>query len=123
MQISRFCEQHSIRLDSGSIPPGARKLLELAAAVPEKKQVHGKEKKTPFLCHVGNETVGFFRSAGDMLAFIGDAVVAFGSLIRGKALYRKSDLWERGRARAREKGRQDRTTTVILCMPNHQANL
>ena len=47
----------------------------------------------PFLAHLGSETVDFFRSTGEMLTFIGDTVIAFGRLLRGKAQYRKSDLW------------------------------
>ena len=45
-----------------------------------------------FLTHVGSETVDFFRAAGEMLV-LGDTVIAFLNLLRGRAQYRKSDLW------------------------------
>jgi hypothetical protein len=38
---------------------------------------------------LGSETVNFFQSAGEMLEFIGDAVIAFQRLLRGKAQYRR----------------------------------
>ena len=71
----------------------SRKLLELAAAVPEKKDARKAEGQVSFLTHLGNETVDFFRSCGDLLEFVGDATVAFWKLLRGKAQYRRSDLW------------------------------
>ena len=45
-----------------------------------------------FLTYLGNETVNLFQSAGEMLEFIGDAVIAVQRLLRGKAQYRHSDL-------------------------------
>ena len=92
-QLSEFSAQKKITIEESGLPEGARKLLALAAAVPAKKDARKAEGKVPFLAHVGNETVDFFRAAGDMLAFIGDTVIAFLNLLRGKAQYRKSDLW------------------------------
>ena len=92
-QFSEFSAQKKISIDDGGLPQGARKLLALAAAVPAKKDARKAEGRVPFLSHVGSETVDFFRSAGEMLTFIGDTVIAFLNLLRGKAQYRKSDLW------------------------------
>jgi phospholipid/cholesterol/gamma-HCH transport system permease protein len=93
IKIGKYCSLKKIRLESGGLPQGAKKLLELASAVPEKKDARKAEGRVSFLIHVGNETVDFFLSFGDMLAFIGDAVIAFWRLLRGKARYRRSDLW------------------------------
>jgi phospholipid/cholesterol/gamma-HCH transport system permease protein len=92
-QLSEFSAQKKIPIDDGGLPQGARKLLALAAAVPAKKDARKAEGKMSFLAHVGNETVDFFKAAGDMLAFIGDTVIAFLNLLRGKAQFRRSDLW------------------------------
>ncbi len=92
-QLSEFSAQKKITIEESGLPQGARKLLALAAAVPAKKDARKAEGKVSFLTHVGNETVDFFRAAGDMLAFIGDTVIAFLNLLRGKAQFRKSDLW------------------------------
>jgi phospholipid/cholesterol/gamma-HCH transport system permease protein len=66
--------------------------LTLAAAVPEKKDARKTKGRVPFLALVGNDAVEFFKSAGDLLAFIGESVIAFMNLLRGKAQYRKNDL-------------------------------
>ena len=92
-QLSEFSAQKKITIEESGLPQGARKLLALAAAVPAKKDARKAEGKVSFLTHVGNETVDFFRAAGDMLAFIGDTVIAFLNLLRGKAQFRRSDLW------------------------------
>jgi phospholipid/cholesterol/gamma-HCH transport system permease protein len=92
-RLWKFCSDSSITLDSSGLPEGARRILALAAAVPEKKDARKAEGRASFLTHVGSETVGFFRSAGELLEFVGDATVAFFNLLRGKASYRRSDLW------------------------------
>ncbi|MGA9753736.1 MAG: ABC transporter permease, partial [Desulfobaccales bacterium] len=74
------------------LPPGAKRLLELALAVPEKKDARQAEGRVSFLTHLGNQTVELFRSAGEMLEFLGDTVIAVLNLLRGKAQYRRSDL-------------------------------
>jgi phospholipid/cholesterol/gamma-HCH transport system permease protein len=93
VSLSKYCSEQKIPIDDSGLPQGAKKLLSLAAAVPEKKDARKSVGRVPFLAHLGDETVGFFRSAGELLAFIGDTVIAFGNLLRGKAQYRRSDLW------------------------------
>ncbi len=92
MNVNAFCSQQQIRLNRDGLPPGARRLLELASAVPEKKDARQAEEKVSFLAYLGNETVNFFRSAGELLEFIGDAVIAVSRLVRGQAQFRRSDL-------------------------------
>jgi phospholipid/cholesterol/gamma-HCH transport system permease protein len=92
INLRNFCSRQNIGLNTDGLPEGARKLLELASAVPEKKDARKAEVHVSFFTHLGDETVNFFQSAGEMLAFIGDAVVAFLRLLRGKAQYRRVDL-------------------------------
>ncbi len=92
INVHKFCSLQQISLNSDALPPGAQRLLALAAAVPEKKDARQAEEQVSFFTYMGNETVYFFRSVGELLEFIGDAVIAVGSLLRGKAQYRRSDL-------------------------------
>jgi len=93
IKIGKYCSLKKIRLDSGGLPQGAKKLLELALAVPEKKDARKAEGKVSFLTLLGDETLGFFRTSGDILEFVGDSTMAFLNLFRGKAQYRRTDLW------------------------------
>ena len=92
VNLHKFCSQQKISLNSDGLPQGAKRLLELASAVPEKKDARQAEERVSFLAYLGNQTVDFFRSAGEMLEFLGDAVIAVQRLLRGKAQYRRSDL-------------------------------
>jgi len=92
VNVHTFCSQQQIYLNRDGLPPGARRLLELASAVPEKKDARQAGERVSFLAYLGNETVNFFRSAGELLEFIGDAVIAVLRLTRGQAQYRRSDL-------------------------------
>jgi phospholipid/cholesterol/gamma-HCH transport system permease protein len=92
MNLGTLCSQQKIRLNGDGLPPGAQRLLELALAVPEKKDARQAEARVAFLASLGNQTVDLFRSAGEMLEFLGDTVIAVLRLLRGKAQYRRSDL-------------------------------
>ena len=92
-ELHTFCSRQKIDLNCDGLPEGARKLLELASAVPEKTDAREPEGRVSFLAHVGDETVNFFESAGDLLGFIGAASVALLRLLRGQAQFRRTDLW------------------------------
>jgi phospholipid/cholesterol/gamma-HCH transport system permease protein len=90
--LRKSCSRQKVAWHSDGLPQGAQRLLELAAAVPEKKDARSAEERESFLGHLGNQTVDLFRSAGEMLAFLGETVIAVLNLLRGKARYRRSDL-------------------------------
>jgi phospholipid/cholesterol/gamma-HCH transport system permease protein len=92
-KLWKFCSSNDIAMDSSGLPDGARQILELAAAVPENKEAHKDEDAETFLTQLGNQTVEFFRGAGDSLEFIGEATVAFLRLLNGRARLRLIDLW------------------------------
>jgi phospholipid/cholesterol/gamma-HCH transport system permease protein len=92
IDLGNLCSRQNIELNNAGLPEGAKKLLELASAVPEAKDARKAEVRVSFFIHLGDETVNFFQSAGELLAFIGDAFVAFFKLLSGKAQYRRADL-------------------------------
>jgi phospholipid/cholesterol/gamma-HCH transport system permease protein len=93
IKIREICSLRKIHLDSGGLPAGARRLLSLASAVPEKKKgTPTKTERESFLYRVGTDTIDFFISTGEMFGFIGEAFLAFIKLLSGKASFRRSDL-------------------------------
>ena len=92
LNLRNYCANQNITPNSDGLPEGAKKLLELAAAVPEKKDARKAEERQSFLLMLGNQTVDLFQSAGELLAFIGDAVIAVLRLLRGQAQFRRADL-------------------------------
>jgi phospholipid/cholesterol/gamma-HCH transport system permease protein len=85
--------ENAIDLDTDGLPGGVKRLLSLATAVPEKKESRAQAVPEPFLSRVGTKSVQFIDSAGEMLAFIGEAFVAFVKFLGGRARYRRSDLF------------------------------
>jgi phospholipid/cholesterol/gamma-HCH transport system permease protein len=92
INLGVICSRQNLSLHREGLPAGAQRLLALAAAVPEKKDARQAEERVSFLASLGNQTVDLVRSAGDMLEFLGDTVLAVLRLLRGKAQYRPSDL-------------------------------
>ncbi|MDR3568122.1 MAG: ABC transporter permease [Syntrophobacteraceae bacterium] len=92
-KLTNLCAQKSIPVVRQGLPEGVIRLLELAAAVPEKKDAHKDRQKSRFLTEVGEDVLFAGRSVGEMLAFIGEASLAFCKVIRGKARFRRSDLF------------------------------
>jgi len=93
IKVFALCDQSGITLDKSDLPQGVRRLLDLAAAVPEKEGTGRGHFRESFLFRVGEDIVAMVRSAGEMLNFIGDAFVAFLKFLLGKARFRRSDLF------------------------------
>jgi phospholipid/cholesterol/gamma-HCH transport system permease protein len=70
-----------------------QRLVGLATAVPERKGARRSETRTPVLELVGKETLKLWHQMGEMVGFIGEATIGMTRLLRGRAHYRKSDLW------------------------------
>jgi phospholipid/cholesterol/gamma-HCH transport system permease protein len=92
IKVIDFCRDRSITLSKEGLPEGVARLIDLSSAVPEKKDARKESGRTPFLARVGEATLEAGKSAGEMLAFIGEAFLAFIKLLRGKARFRRSDL-------------------------------
>ena len=92
IKVTDFCRDKSITISKEGLPEGVSRLIDLSTAVPEKKDARKEVARPPFLSMVGEATLRAGKSADEMLAFIGEACLAFAKLIRGKARFRRSDL-------------------------------
>jgi phospholipid/cholesterol/gamma-HCH transport system permease protein len=92
IKMNELCTEKKIGLDSDGLPEGARRLLRLATAVPERKGARKELKREFFLSLLGGKAIEFYGSASEMVAFIGGATIALAKFLVGKATYRRSDL-------------------------------
>jgi phospholipid/cholesterol/gamma-HCH transport system permease protein len=92
LKVREYAAQRQIQIVDEGLPQGARRLIALALAVPERKGARKEAKRDPFLVRVGEEGLRFFGSAGEMVGFIGEASLALLKLLRGRARFRSSDL-------------------------------
>jgi len=83
--------RRGVAVDAGSLPEGARRLLGLADAVKPQPLPPAVEDDA-LTARVGRVALHVWGTAGDALTFLGETVLAFGSLLRGRARFRGVDL-------------------------------
>ena len=88
-----LCQKEQIEFRAQTLPEGVGKLLRLAQAVPEKKDAARRTDRPPFLHRVGESALGAWAGSQTMLAFLGESVLAFLKLLRGRAQFRWADTF------------------------------
>lgn len=91
-KVAGICTQRSVAFETAGLPEGARRLLALAVAVPERAGARRSVERDSFLATVGKEAMGFVKSAGQMVSFLMDAIRSFARMLHGKAGFRFRDL-------------------------------
>jgi phospholipid/cholesterol/gamma-HCH transport system permease protein len=91
LQLERLGRERGLEIDPSGLPDGARRLYRLATAVPPPARAEPGAPAGSF-SRVGQATLVFGAEARAMLAFIGEATLAFGRLLTGRARFRRSDL-------------------------------
>jgi len=86
------CREHDIEVDASGLPEGARRLLELAFAVPPKKDTGKHGEQPPTVTRIGMTVLELWRGMPEMIRFIGEATQSLGRFLTGGAQYRLSDL-------------------------------
>jgi phospholipid/cholesterol/gamma-HCH transport system permease protein len=92
IKINDYCSKNNIAFDKDGLPDGVKKLLALATAVPERKGARKKSVRESFFSRVGSSSIELWKSAIELLEFIGEASIAFLKFLVGKASYRRGDL-------------------------------
>jgi len=90
--IRRGADTNDVLLDDGGLPDGARQLVALAFAVKEREGARRLKIHRGYFEGVGEKTLRVIARSRDLLTFVGELVLSFGRLIRGKATYLRSDL-------------------------------
>jgi phospholipid/cholesterol/gamma-HCH transport system permease protein len=93
VRVIAIATSNNIRVDQSGLPDGVQRLLHLASAVPERRDARRTEGKTAVLARIGNQGMAVADAATEALAFLGEAALSLGRLLRGKAQFRGSDLW------------------------------
>jgi len=80
-----------LKVDRSGLPDGVRKLLDLAAAVPERDTKRA-ARAQPFLARTGSAAMAAASGAREMITFVGEATLALARAAVGRARFRRVDL-------------------------------
>ncbi len=90
--IRRDAEANSVAVDDSGLPEGARQLMALAFAVREREGARRQAREVGFFEAVGEKSQRVVARSRELLEFLGELVLSFGRLLRGRATYLRSDL-------------------------------
>ncbi|HLO27089.1 MAG TPA: ABC transporter permease [Geobacteraceae bacterium] len=91
-KLFAICRRDGISVDQAGLPAGVRKLMALASPENQRSGVsHGGERQ-PFLVRVADAALDQVKGCKEVVAFIGEATLAFAKMLRGKADFRRLDL-------------------------------
>ncbi len=90
--LIRAGERRQLTVDRAGLPEGARRLLDLAGAVPERGEGSRAPAPPRLLARLGGAALETLAGARGMLAFLGEVALGFGRLARGRARLRGADL-------------------------------
>lgn len=92
IRLMQTATARGVAVDRAGLPDGVQRLLRLAEAVPERRT--GRDAAPPsWLARIGAGAVAGWTAVLQALAFLGEAMQALGALTRGRARFRRSDLF------------------------------
>ncbi len=92
-KLVELARAQGVDVDRSGLPSGVRRLIDLAEAVPERKDARRKDIDRPLIEDVGVATIKTVEETRSTLAFLGELVLAFGRFFTFRARYRAADLW------------------------------
>lgn len=93
LEISQVASGQKLALDVSSLPEGVRSLFSLATAVPSSTDAHHDPARRGYLAELGEAVIRFWIDAKYFNRFLGEAALSLAAFIRGRARYRRVDLW------------------------------
>jgi phospholipid/cholesterol/gamma-HCH transport system permease protein len=91
-RVEGACVRREVEVDTEGLPEGARRLLALASAVPEKKGTGRAGARSPLFERVGQSALDSLEGLREATRFVGEVTLGLGRFVTGRAQYRGSDL-------------------------------
>lgn len=91
-ELEALQERHSVEVDTGGLPDGVNRLMDLARAVPARDTAAGDGQRASLLAAIGEGVLSFAGRLPARLAFLGETVLATGRFVTGRAQYRRADI-------------------------------
>ena len=91
--LERFGLEKGIAIDAGALPAEARRLIDLAAPGLGHEPSPRDAARRSYVRSLGEAAIGKAEGLSQAIAFVGSGVIAFGSLLRGRARCRATDVF------------------------------
>src|SRR5262249_37869519 len=91
-QVMEASTHRQMVVDQHGLSEGVRRLLALAAAVPEREGARRGAPRPSWLASIGTAVLANWQGAWEIVDFIGDAVLACLRVVAGAARFRRVDL-------------------------------
>jgi phospholipid/cholesterol/gamma-HCH transport system permease protein len=91
-QVIEASTQRHMVVEQQGLPDGVRRLLALAAAVPEREGARRGGTRLSWLARLGTRVLTDWQSARDMLDFLGQTILGCLRLVAGRTRFRRVDL-------------------------------
>ena len=93
IRLIDYGAKQGIQVDTTTLPEGVQGLLSLVYAVPERAGARRTEIRNSWLAVIGINGLILFNDLRALICFIGETVLSIAALLRGKAHFRRIDLW------------------------------
>ena len=93
LQAYRLAEAQKIPVRTAGFAQGLERMLRLARAVPDRTEARRAEGRLPLLARLGTGTLAVLNDVKNSVTFLGEAIIAFAGLLRGKSRMRRTDFW------------------------------
>lgn len=91
--VYQLASESELPVSLEGFAPGIERMLRLARAVPDRTEAHRKEGGGSVFARVGRSALATLEDCQKTMSFLGETLLAFGSLFRGRARMRMVDLW------------------------------
>jgi phospholipid/cholesterol/gamma-HCH transport system permease protein len=92
-KCAALCRERNLQFGSDGLPEGVRRLLRLASAVPERTDARSTDTEAGFLTKVAERAFKTWQDVLGLVSFLGENMVAFLNLLRGRAQFRWADAF------------------------------
>jgi phospholipid/cholesterol/gamma-HCH transport system permease protein len=92
-RCAELCRDGNLEFRGDGLPEGVRKLQRLANSVPEKTDARISTSAPGFLQNLGEHVFKGWHGALGLLSFLGENMLAFRNLLRGRAQFRWADAF------------------------------
>lgn len=93
LALHKEAQADSIDADDSGLPDGARRLIALSLAVGERSDTARTQQKASLLARFGQSTLDAWQATLELVTFMGELLLSLGRLVRGRATFRRQDLF------------------------------